>query len=137
MCPVGGCAAMDTPRGRCSWAIKPRRTLTIDVVSDVLGPGCFIGARRLEEALAAMPDVTATGRHVPFQLDPATPEGGADLRERLRAKYRMDPDRRFGQVGSAARSAGIPPDSAKVRPPYPTAASPTSLPPPQPRGPVL
>ena len=103
------------------------RTLTIDVVSDVMCPWCFIGARRLDEALAAMPDVTATVRHVPFLLDPATPEGGADLRERLRAKYRMDPDRMFGQVESAAQSAGIPLDFAKVRRSYPTAAAHTLL----------
>jgi len=103
------------------------RTLTIDVVSDVMCPWCFIGARRLDEALAALPDVTATVRHVPFLLDPSTPEGGADLRERLRAKYRMDPDRMFGQVEAAAQSAGIPLDFAKVRRSFPTAAAHTLL----------
>lgn len=110
------------------------RALTIDVVSDVMCPWCFIGARRLDEALAALPDVQASVRHVPFLLDPSTPEGGADLRERLRAKYRMDPDRMFGQVEAAARSAGIPLDFSKVRRSYPTAAAHTLLRHAEPRG---
>jgi predicted DsbA family dithiol-disulfide isomerase len=104
-----------------------KQTLTIDVVSDVMCPWCFIGARHLADALASLPEVEATVRHVPFLLDPATPEGGADLRERLRAKYRMDPDRMFGQVESAARSAGIDLDFSRVRRSFPTAAAHTLL----------
>lgn len=103
------------------------RTLTIDVVSDVMCPWCYIGARRLADALEGMPDVQATVRHVPFLLDPSTPEGGADLRERLQAKYRMDPERMFGQVERAARESGIELDFARVRRSFPTAAAHTLL----------
>jgi predicted DsbA family dithiol-disulfide isomerase len=103
------------------------RTLTIDVVSDVMCPWCFIGARRLDAALAPLPDVKATIRHVPFLLDPSTPEGGADLRERLRTKYRADPERMFAQVEAAAKSSGIPLDFAKVRRSFPTVAAHTLL----------
>lgn len=103
------------------------RTLTIDVVSDVMCPWCFIGARRLDAALAGLSDVQATVRHVPFQLDPGTPAGGVDLRERLRAKYRADPERMFGRVESEGRASGIPLDFAKVRRSYPTLAAHTLL----------
>lgn len=103
------------------------RTLTIDVVSDVMCPWCYIGARRLADALEGMPDVQATVRHVPFLLDPSTPEGGTDLRERLQAKYRMDPERMFGQVERAARESGIDLDFARVRRSFPTAAAHTLL----------
>ncbi len=103
------------------------RTLTIDVVSDVMCPWCFIGARRLDAALAGLPDVQATVRHVPFLLDPATPAGGADLRERLRTKYRADPERMFGRVEAEARASGIPLDFAKVRRSFPTLAAHTLL----------
>jgi predicted DsbA family dithiol-disulfide isomerase len=103
------------------------RTLTIDVVSDVMCPWCFIGARRLQEALASMTDVRATVRHVPFLLDPSTPVGGVDLRERLRVKYRMDPESMFGRVEDAARSSGIPLDFRRVRSSYPTVAAHTLL----------
>jgi predicted DsbA family dithiol-disulfide isomerase len=34
-----------------------RQTLTIDVVSDVVCPWCFLGQKRLDKAIAASPDV--------------------------------------------------------------------------------
>jgi predicted DsbA family dithiol-disulfide isomerase len=91
------------------------RSLSIDVVSDVVCPWCLIGSRRLEQALAELPDVKATVVFRPFLLDPtAAPEGG-DLRERLRAKYGVDPEVMFGRVEAAAKDSGIPLDFAKVR----------------------
>lgn len=46
------------------------RKITIDVVSDVVCPWCFLGRKRLEAALAMVPDVEAEVRWRPFQLDP-------------------------------------------------------------------
>jgi predicted DsbA family dithiol-disulfide isomerase len=90
--------------------------LAIDVVSDVICPWCFIGSRRLDQALGSLPpDVRAEVTFHPFLLDPSTPPEGADLRQRLRAKYGVDPERMFAQVESAARSSGIPLDFSKVR----------------------
>jgi predicted DsbA family dithiol-disulfide isomerase len=89
--------------------------LPIDVVSDVICPWCFIGSRRLDQALEALPGVEATVTYRPFLLDPSTPAEGADLRQRLRAKYGMDPEAMFGRVEAAARSSGIPLDFSKVR----------------------
>jgi len=103
------------------------RTLTIDVVSDVMCPWCFIGAKRLRDALAALPDVQATVRHVPFLLDPTTPAGGVDLRARLQAKYGADPERMFDRVEAAARESGLALDFSRVRRTYPTAAAHTLL----------
>lgn len=86
--------------------------LAVDFVSDVICPWCFIGFTRLEQALEGQEaDVTLR----PFQLDPSTPPEGADLRERLRAKYGVDPEQMFGRVEAAAREAGIALDFAKVR----------------------
>lgn len=80
--------------------------LTIDVISDVICPWCFIGKRRLEKALAGRP---ATVRWHPFQLNPDMPPEGIDRRE-----YRI---RKFGswersqqldaQVGAAGAGEGI------------------------------
>lgn len=103
------------------------QTLTIDVVSDVVCPWCFIGKRRLDAALAGLPDVAATVRHVPFLLDPATPAGGVDLRERLRTKYRADPEGMFARVEAEARASGIALDFARVRRSFPTLAAHTLL----------
>lgn len=103
------------------------QSLTIDVVSDVMCPWCYIGTKHLEDALAALPDVEATVRHQPFLLDPHTPPEGADLRERLRAKYRTDPEAMFARVQDAARRAGLGIDFSKVRRSHPTAAAHTLL----------
>jgi predicted DsbA family dithiol-disulfide isomerase len=89
--------------------------LTVDIVSDVICPWCLIGVRRMDQALAAFPDVDATVTFHPFLLDPSTPAEGADLRERLRRKYGVDPETMFARVEAAARETGIPLDFARVR----------------------
>jgi predicted DsbA family dithiol-disulfide isomerase len=56
--------------------------LTIDVISDVICPWCYIGKRRLEKAIAAF-----NGQHDfrvrwhPFQLNPLMPKEGISRRE--------------------------------------------------------
>jgi len=44
--------------------------LTVDVISDVICPWCFIGKRRLEKAIAAQQQEVRV-RWLPFQLNPA------------------------------------------------------------------
>lgn len=60
--------------------------LQIDVISDVVCPWCFVGKRRLEQAIAdsAVP-VRLTWR--PFQLDPTIPPEGKSRREYLENKF--------------------------------------------------
>jgi predicted DsbA family dithiol-disulfide isomerase len=89
-------------------------TLAIDIVSDVICPWCFIGSRRLDQALASATHVPAEVTYRPFLLDPTIPPEGADLRQRLRAKYRADPEVMFSRVEQAARSSGIPLDFGRV-----------------------
>lgn len=91
------------------------RPLRIDIVSDVVCPWCYIGDRRVELALRELPDVAATVTYHPFQLDPGTPPEGADLRERLRRKYGVDPEQMFGRVEEAARESGLQLDFSRVR----------------------
>jgi predicted DsbA family dithiol-disulfide isomerase len=101
--------------------------LAIDIVTDLVCPWCLIGVRRLEAALAAFPEVTPEITFHPFLLDPGTPDGGADLREQLRQKYRADPEAMFARVEAAARESGIPLDFAKVRRMVPTLRAHTLL----------
>ncbi len=89
--------------------------LTVDIVSDVVCPFCFIGKRRVEAALEAEGVTDAIVTFRPFLLDPSTPTEGEDLRERLRKKYGGDPSQMFGRVEAMARESGIPLDFAKVR----------------------
>jgi predicted DsbA family dithiol-disulfide isomerase len=95
--------------------------VSIDIVSDVICPWCFIGQHRLTQALASLPEpVETTITFHPFLLDPSIPPEGADLRERLRAKYGHEPTKMFANVEAAARSAGIALDFAKVKRTPPT-----------------
>lgn len=52
--------------------------LTVDVVSDVVCPWCFLGMRNLQRAQAAVTDIDVTIRWRPYQLDPAIPPEGLD-----------------------------------------------------------
>jgi predicted DsbA family dithiol-disulfide isomerase len=61
--------------------------LTIDVVSDVICPWCYLGKRRLEKALTMLPAVAVTINWRPFQLDPTTPPEGVDRRTYFERKF--------------------------------------------------
>lgn len=65
-------------------------TFTVDVISDVICPWCFIGKRRLEKAIAAL-GVPVKVRWLPFQLNPTMPKEGISRRE-----YRIN---KFGSWG--------------------------------------
>ncbi|MBZ9794306.1 DsbA family oxidoreductase [Mesorhizobium sp. ES1-4] len=64
--------------------------ITVDVVSDVVCPWCFIGQKRLDKAVAAAGDVEVHIRWRPFQLDPTIPPQGKDRREYMLAKFGSD-----------------------------------------------
>lgn len=66
---------------------QSKSPLVIDVVSDFVCPWCYLGKRRLESALAAMPEVEAEIRWHPFQLDPTVPPEGLDRAAYMAAKF--------------------------------------------------
>ncbi|HEV3199609.1 MAG TPA: DsbA family oxidoreductase [Bryobacteraceae bacterium] len=66
------------------------RPPTVEVVSDVVCPWCFIGKRRLEKALAILDRQDVTIHWKPFQLNPGAPKEGMD-----RQAYRI---RKFGSL---------------------------------------
>ena len=61
--------------------------ISIDLVSDVICPWCFLGKRRLDNALALIPDVKAEIIFRPFFLDPTIPSEGLDRQEYMAAKF--------------------------------------------------
>jgi predicted DsbA family dithiol-disulfide isomerase len=61
-------------------------TLTIDIISDVICPWCFIGKRRLEKAIAAH-DGQVKVRWLPFQLNPTMPKEGVGRKEYRTKKF--------------------------------------------------
>ncbi len=64
-----------------------KQSITIDVVSDAVCPWCFIGQKRLDKAVAAVPEVDVQIRWRPFQLDPTIPPEGKDRRQYMLAKF--------------------------------------------------
>ncbi len=64
-------------------------TLTIDIVSDVVCPWCYLGEKRLEAAIAYESEPVAV-RWRPYQLDPTIPEGGLDRTEYMERKFGRD-----------------------------------------------
>lgn len=61
--------------------------LHLDVVSDVVCPWCYIGKRRLEQALAQLGDVDVSVRWRPFFLNPWIPREGIDRDKYLETKF--------------------------------------------------
>jgi predicted DsbA family dithiol-disulfide isomerase len=62
------------------------QVLTIDIVSDVVCPWCYVGEKRLEAALADEAGPVAV-RWRPYQLDPTIPEAGFDRAEYMAKKF--------------------------------------------------
>lgn len=67
--------------------MEDRQALRIDVVSDVVCPWCFLGQKRLDQAIEASPDVDIAVSWRPFQLDPTIPPEGMDRAAYMRAKF--------------------------------------------------
>ncbi len=82
-------------------------THTIDVISDVVCPWCWIGKRRLEQALSGRTDVRV--RWHPFQLNPDLPKAGLPRRKYYRAKFGSDARvaEIVARVTDAARGEGL------------------------------
>lgn len=85
-------------------------TTTIDIVSDVVCPWCYIGKRRLEAALAGRGGLAPTVHWHPFQLNPDIPAGGVDRRTYLEEKFGGPEHAReiYARVQAAGREVGIP-----------------------------
>jgi len=63
------------------------KPLTIDIVSDVVCPWCYIGKRRIENALKLVPDVPVEVNFRPFFLNPWVPREGISRDEYLTTKF--------------------------------------------------
>jgi predicted DsbA family dithiol-disulfide isomerase len=88
--------------------------LTIDVISDVVCPWCFIGKRHLESALASWRkdhpgEEQPVVRWHPFQLNPQLPPSGVPRAEYVATKF-GGPQRAkeiYARIANAGARAGI------------------------------
>jgi len=87
--------------------------ITIEIVSDIVCPWCFIGLRRLDEAIAdvrqTVPDLVCHKHWHPFFLNPDTPPEGEPYLPFLERKFdgRAKVEAIFEHVRSAGRSHGV------------------------------
>lgn len=94
--------------------------IEIDVYSDFVCPWCFIGSRRLQEALRSFSHLEVITRHHPYILYPNVSADGLDLRVSVAQRYRQSPERLFAPVEEAGREAGLRLDFSKVTRVYST-----------------
>jgi predicted DsbA family dithiol-disulfide isomerase len=95
--------------------------LALDIVSDVVCPWCYIGKRRLEQALALWagrhPDTPVTVTWHAYQLNPDMPRAGVGRKDYLEQKF-GGPERAraiYARVEQAGREVGIPFEFARMQ----------------------
>ena len=76
----------------------------IDVVSDIVCPWCFIGKRRLEKAIAQIPDVPVEVHFRPYYLNDWIPREGISRNDYLTQKF-GSPERYSGIATRVAATA--------------------------------
>ena len=83
--------------------------ITVDVVSDVVCPWCFIGKRRLEKAIASRPDLDVQVRYHPYFLNDWVPREGISRTEYLTTKFGSPEryNRNVPRMIEAAASEGL------------------------------
>src|ERR1700737_3577158 len=107
-CGVDGCTplALDPFRP----AAGAKGAVAIEVISDAICPWCWVAKRRLDSAIAAIaPDVMASVRWRPFELNPEMPKGGVDRRAYRSAKFGswQNSQALDAQGAAAGRSEGV------------------------------
>lgn len=95
-------------------AIKP---LQIDIVSDVVCPWCYIGKKRIEDALALAAAIPVEVHWRPFFLNPWIPPEGIDRDSYLETKFgSVDAYKGIAErVVAAASEEGLSYQPAKVK----------------------
>jgi predicted DsbA family dithiol-disulfide isomerase len=100
--------------------MSPLKPLQIDIVSDVVCPWCYIGKRRIENALALAPEVPVEINWRPFFLNPWVPREGISRDEYLTTKFGSPEAYKniAGRVVAAAGEEGLTyrPDLVKRQP---------------------
>lgn len=88
--------------------------ITIEMVSDLVCPWCWVGLRRLLTAIPLVPEIDVEIAFRPYQLDPAVPEQGMDYKTYMKNKFGTDIDdpakaaskNRWAQMRSALEEYG-------------------------------
>ena len=82
----------------------------LEIVSDVICPWCYVGKRRLTQALAQIDDFELEIRWRPYELNPHMPREGMDRRSYCEVKFGSleQANQLYGRVAAAAHADGLP-----------------------------
>src|SRR4051812_16224128 len=99
-----------------SKAPDAKAPLSIDVFSDVVCPWCFIGKRRLENAIKLVPEIPVEIRYQPYFLNDWIPAEGISREEYLTKKFGSPQgyEQIAKRVSATAAEEGLVYDIAKV-----------------------
>ena len=81
----------------------PTQPLPIDVVSDVVCPWCFIGKKRIEQAIALKPGIPVALRFHPYFLNDWIPRKGISREDYLIKKFGSV--ERYAQIAERVKAA--------------------------------
>ena len=85
------------------------KAISIDVISDVICPWCFLGKRRLDKAIGLLDGITVEVNWRPFFLDPTIPAEGMSRRTYLENKFGADRLKTIHDpILAAAKADGVP-----------------------------
>lgn len=86
-----------------------KETVSVEVYSDVVCPWCYIGERRLEQAIAQRPGIKVERTWQPYQLRPEMPKKGVPWGDFVQQKF-GGPERAgavFAKVTETGAAEGI------------------------------
>ena len=81
--------------------------IQIDVFADVICPWCYIGQKRLLQALALRPDIQPEFKWRSFLLNPSMQPAGMDRQAYLNAKFGHAAAAVYGRIEEAGKEVGI------------------------------
>lgn len=90
----------DRPAPRRYVSIMP---VTVEMVSDLVCPWCWLGMRRIQSAIESVPDIEVALLFRPYELDPTIPKEGVDYKDYMR--------HRMGGTGAPSE----PPETSRFR----------------------
>ncbi|MEH6549250.1 MAG: DsbA family oxidoreductase [Pseudomonadales bacterium] len=79
-------------------------TIDISIFADATCPFCYIGKKKLEQALAQRPQITANMQWLPYQLNPEAAAEGRNYRERMIEI--LGTDEKFDEAMHGVRAMG-------------------------------
>lgn len=80
--------------------------VSVDIVSDIVCPWCWLGLRYWDQARALVPEIQTETLYRPFQLDGAIPPGGVAYKDYMKKKFGDGPNDRFKMMREHLEQAG-------------------------------